>query len=112
MARKSIDSRMDRIFETLLPVGSMARREYLLPEALKVRLANHRRQSAAIIDRLEKAEPGASFAALCDGTLDTPEMPRALRVALGLVDPPQITADMSISEAARAWQGFVLDDTA
>ena len=110
MARKSIDSRMDRIYEALLPVGSMARREYELPDDLRVMLAKHRARTARIIDRAEKTEPGGAYAAMVDGTLQLPDMPATLRDALQLYDPPTITIDMSVREAADAWQRFAFGE--
>lgn len=110
MARKSIDSRMDRIYDALLPVGSMARREYELPEHLRDALAKHRARTARIIDRAEKTEPGGAYAAMLDGSLQLPDTPPVLRDALQLVDPPTITEDMSVSEAAEMWAQFALGE--
>ncbi|WP_390473858.1 hypothetical protein [Altererythrobacter sp. MTPC7] len=106
MSRRSIDSRMDRIVDRLLPPGSMARREYRLPDAMKAALAIHRQESARIIARFEK--PGSWYEAHLenDPTAAIPEMPRQLREALGLVDPPVITDRHTDNDAAAAWDRF------
>lgn len=106
MSRKSIDSRMDRIYEALLPVGSMARREYEMPDDLRRLLAKHRSRTVAIIDRAENAKPGGTYAAIIEGKLELPEMPQVLQEALGLSDVPVITECMSIAEAAELWQKY------
>ncbi|MXO46868.1 hypothetical protein GRI69_01155 [Erythrobacter vulgaris] len=108
MARKSIDSRMDRIYGALLPIGSMARREYELPDDLRDMLAKHRTRTAAIIDRAENTEPGGAYAAMLEGTLRLPEMPAVLRDALQLSDPPVVTEDMSVREVADVWMEFAV----
>ena len=107
MARKSIDSRMDRILEALLPPGSMARREYELPEHLKATLDYHRSRSDQIISRAGNV-PGEAYAAFLDGTLHLPRMPYVLHGALGLSDPPWLSGAMGTDEVARLWQTFAL----
>lgn len=89
--------------DALLPLGSMERREYDLPEHLKEALAYHRSKLVQINHRLEKHEPGAAFAALIDGTLHRPTMPKVLRDALGLSNAPILTTDMTTAEANGAW---------
>ena len=108
MARKSLDSRLDRLMDTLLPPGSMAAREYYLPSHLQEALRIHRTKVDSIIRGLENERPGASYEALLSNTLDVPEMPATLRTALGLVDPPVVTEDMTVSEAAALWAEYAL----
>lgn len=105
--RRSLDSRMDRLFDLLLPAGSMQRAEYMLPEQLKAALRIHRTKTDTLIRGLE-TEPGAAFAAMADGTLELPAMPPMLRTALALSDPPTITTDMTTSEAAATWADYAL----
>lgn len=101
--RKSIDSRMDRIVDRLLPPGSMERREYFLTPDMKASLAQYRQSVGAAIDNTEDAG-----AALLDGTLQIPDMPYALKRALGLSDDaPIISEDMSVNDAARLYADFV-----
>lgn len=96
--------------DSLLPPGSMAHREYYLPDHLRGALQIHQTKTDGIISRLEKQEPGASYAALLDGNLDLPTMPKSLRDALGLVDAPVITDDMDTTDAAQAWADFANGD--
>lgn len=110
MARKSLDSRLDRLMDALLPPGSMAAREYYLPSHLQEALRIHRTKVDSIIRGLENERPSASYEAMMSNTLDVPEMPRALRDALGLVDAPVVTEDMTTAEAADLWQRFAFGD--
>ena len=111
MARKSLESRMTKVMETLLPVGSMQRREYLLSGDLRALLDEHRTRTAAIISRYENQEPGGWYAAFVAGDPDAalPDMPPVLRRALHLSDPPSVTGDMSASEAALAWTRYAME---
>ncbi len=83
-------------------------REYNLSPEHAAALARHRRQTDREISRLEKIAPGSSYQALLAGTLDVPQMPVALRTALGLVDAPTITEDMDTGQAAALWSEFAL----
>ena len=106
MSRRSIDSRMDRIVDKLLPPGSMERREHFLPPDLREALQTHRTRVSGIIARAEKSEPDGAAGALLDGTLQLPAMPSVLRDALGLVDPPSITEHTSSNEASEIYNRF------
>lgn len=108
MVRVSLDRRIGRIWDEVCPPGSMLRREHELSPEHAATLAKHRRQTDREISRLEKIALGASFEAMLSNTLDTPQMPVALRDALGLVDPATITDDMSVTDAAQAWADFAL----
>ena len=108
--RRSLDSRMDRIYEALLPTGSMARREYELRDDLRALLAKHRARTTDIIRRAEKSEPDGAYAAMLDGSLQLPAMLAALRDALALSDAPTVTQDMDAGEAADLWQTFAQGD--
>lgn len=112
MARKGLESRMQRLMDALLPVGSMERAEYFLHPEHRAALDNHRQTTARIIDRLENSAPGSWFAACLDNDPDAqvPTMPYALRKALKLPEPPVVTPDTSADEAARLWQRFALGD--
>lgn len=110
MVRVSLDRRIGRIWDEVCPPNSMERRERNLSPEHAAALAKHRRQTSREISRLEKIAPGASYAALLDGRLDVPEMPVALRTALGLSDPPTITTDTTLSEAAAMWTAYALGD--
>ena len=106
MARKSIESRMSRIVDRLLPPGSIERRLWDCPELAEAwRL--HQAKTAAIIDRMVKIRgEGSAFEALCEGELIFPPMPEDLAAALGLPPAPRFTADMSVAECARLWDAF------
>ena len=108
MARKSLDSRLDRLMDALLPPGSLQHREYHLPPEHAAALAKHRRQTDREISRLEKIAPGASYEAMMSNTLDAPQMPRVLRDALGLVDAPVVTEEHTVFDAAQAWSDYAL----
>jgi hypothetical protein len=112
MSRRSIDTRMDRIFDRLLPHGSQERREYFLPDHLRGALAYHRERTAAFISAAEKTypEPGAIYGAMLDGTLELPVMPKVLRDALDLPEPPSLTTDMSETEIADLYRQFAHGD--
>ena len=110
MARKSLDSRLDRLMDALLPVGSMARREYELSPEMRRALQIHRTRTTSIIRREENAKPGEAYEAMLEGTLQLPEMPQTLRDALQLSDLPVITADHSADQAATAWCEFARGD--
>ena len=106
--RRSLDNRMSAVMDRLLPPGSLQHREYNLSPEHAAALAKHRRQTDREISRLEKIAPGASYEAMMSNTLDVPQMPRALRDALQLVDAPTITEDMSVADAAQAWADYAL----
>lgn len=106
MSRKSIDSRMDRIMDALLPRGSFARREHDLPDHLRAVLAEWRRKDAAIITRLEKQHGPGWFRLVLDGDVTFPPMPRGLSDVLGLVDPPRITEAHTTAKAAEIYHAF------
>ncbi len=110
MARKSLDARMDRLMDKLLPPGSMERREYFLPDDMREALEIHRRKTAAIISRVKTYGSGEPYRRLAEGELDLPDMPSALREALSIVEPPKITDDMTASEVAAAWSSYAFGD--
>ena len=111
MPRKSIDSRLDRLFAKLLPPGSRERAEYYLPDDLSVLLANHRAKTARIIDRAKiLGGPGHSYELLLAGRLDTPPMPAAVAEALDLPEHTTIITDHSVADAARFYAQFALGD--
>ncbi|WP_394270639.1 hypothetical protein [Qipengyuania sp.] len=110
MSRKSIDSRMDRIVDVLLPPGSMARREHDLPPEMRGALDQWRREQAAIISRAEKEHGPDWYGLTIDDELEFPPMPTVLKDALGLIDPPVITESMTADEAARLWNDYCHGD--
>ena len=111
MARKSLESRMDRVMDALLAPGSFARREYDLPDHLRAALAQYRENQAAIISRAEKEHGSDWIELLFNGALETVRMPTVLRDGLGLADPPVITEDMTDAEAADLWHRFAQGDS-
>lgn len=106
MARKSIESRLDRILDRLLRPGSFERREHDLPDHLRAVLTEWRERTDRIISG-QKIEHGESWYPLfAAGELETPPMPRVLSDALGLNDPPVITENMTLAEAAQVYSDF------
>ena len=112
MARRSIDSRMDRILNHILPPGSFERRVHELPPEMKQALELYQTKTSGIISAVEKRDPtpGAFYARLIDGDASLPAMPPELRQALGLVDPPEIHEGMSLSEIAAVYRTLVEGD--
>lgn len=106
MSRKSLGSRMDRIMDALLPRGSFARRQYDLPDHLRAVLAEWREETASIIARLENQFGPGWFRLVLADEIAPPPMPRVLSDALGLVDPPTLTVDMTTAECAEAYHQF------
>jgi len=106
MARKSIESRLDRIMDALLPRGSFARRQYDLPDHLRAVLGEWREETAAITAGLEKKFGPGWFRLTLADSVAPPPMPSALSDALGLVDPPTLTVDMTTAECAEAYHQF------
>lgn len=111
MARRSIDSRMDRILNRILPPGSIERREYELPADLREALQLHRSKASAIISAIEKRDgPGAAYERLINGDLSLPAMPVQLRQALAIPDAPKIYEGMTTSEAAEVYTRLIDGD--
>jgi hypothetical protein len=108
VARRSIDSRMDRILNRILPPGSIERAEYELPEDMKQALRLHRSKASAIISGVVNRDgPGAAYARLLEGDLILPALPVQLREALGLVEMPAVTEDMTAAEAGEIYQRMI-----
>lgn len=111
MARRSVDSRMDRILAKLLPPGTRAWREWHLSDDMKEALLSYETKVASIISEIEKRDgPGGSYAKLIAGDLTLPMMPQSLRLALGLVDPPEITEAMTLTEIGDVYRTLVEGD--
>jgi hypothetical protein len=107
MARRSIESRMDRLVDKLLPPRSIERKLWDNPE-LRARVELHHSKVERIILRVvERDGPGSAFARLADNDLTLPQMPKDLREALRLPDPPIITVDMTTDEASAAYLAFM-----
>lgn len=112
MARRSVDRRLDKLLDTILPPGSHERRVHELPDDLRASLELHQAKTSEIFLRLENIDPtpGAAYARLLDGDLVLPMMPPELRSALGLVDPPVLLESMGTSEIADVYQRFIEGD--
>lgn len=110
MARKSVESRLDRIMDVLLPPGSYERREHDLSPEMRGALDQWRQKQAAIIARTEKEHGPDWITLLFDGELEFPPMPSALRDALALPVPPTIADQHTEVEAAALWNTFCQGD--
>lgn len=112
MARRSVDRRLDRLLDALLPPGSFERRKHDLSDELRAALQLYEEESTAIFFRVRKSDPtpGAAYGRLLDGDLIMPTMPPELRDALGLVDPPEVTEAMTLEEVAAIWQNMLEGD--
>ena len=111
MARRSVDRRLDKLLDAILPPGSHERRVHELPDDLREALRLHQAKTSGIISHVENIDPtpGAFYARLIDGDATLPQMPQALRLALGIADAPEITEAMTLSEIAAAYTALIED---
>ena len=105
MSRVSIERRMERVRDAVLPPNSLAWRIDRLPDELKQLHQLWREHCTAINSQTEK-QGGNRYEQLLEGHDVTPPMPNAVHRALwprgeGRRD---ITRDMTVDEAARAYE--------
>ena len=113
MSRVSLGRRIDRLRDTILPPGSLAWRVDRLDDDLA---ALHRTWHKDVSDIISRAQneggPGAAYAALLDGKLDLPTMPRSVEQALwpdGRSDG-SLPADISLGAASRRYADLIDGD--
>lgn len=82
MSRISINRRLDRVREALLPSGSLAWRVDRLPDDLKRAYLIWRERADAIIHAAEKRGGGTLYAMILAGDHAAPPMPIAVERAL------------------------------
>ena len=105
MSRVSIERRMERLRDAVLPPNSMAWRIDRLPDHLKREYLLFRNRCDALISKNEK-QGGNRYEQLLAGHDVPPPMPIAVHRALwpsgeGRRD---ITRDMTVAEAARVYE--------
>jgi len=108
MSRVSIERRMERARDVLLPPGSLEWRIDRLPDDLKRAHRTWSERCAAITSASEKRGYNI-YELLLAGDDITPPMPFAVHHALWPDDEQRvrITADMSVKEAAEVWQAML-----
>lgn len=99
MSRVSLWNRIERLRNHLLVPGSLEHRLENVSDAERESFKSWQRDSADIISRHE-TEPGASYAAMIEGGLDLPKLPRALELKVW----PEMAAVYAESDPARAYQ--------
>lgn len=109
MSRVSINRRLDRIREVLLPPGSLEWRIDRLPENLKQAHLLWRERCDAITFTSEKHGDGALYEMMLAGDDVTPPMPFAVERALwpGGKSEHRITTDMPLREIADAYTAML-----
>ena len=105
MSRVSIERRMERVRDAVLPPNSLAWRIDRLPAELKQLHQLWREHCAAINSQNEK-QGGNRYEQLLAGHDVTPQMPIAVHRALWPDDEgrAQITANMSVADAALMYE--------
>ena len=109
MARRSVDRRLDKLLDAILPPGSHERRVHELSDDLRDLLRSHQAKTDAIFLRLENIDstPGAAYARLLAGDLVLPMMPVQLRQALALPDAPVLTESMTLAEIGDVYRQLI-----
>ena len=98
--RVSLNRRLDRVLDRLLPPGSTERILRDLPDETKATYARWRARCDAVAARYAD-RPGAYYMALLDG-LALPPVPPCL--AHLFPSPPTITLDITAEQAADIYQ--------
>lgn len=99
--RISLNRRMDRLLDRLLPVGSVRRRLRETPPDMKLAYAQHRQAVESWHRRYTGFHAGAAYEAMLDG-YGPPEMPTQLVTALW-PNRRKITADTTLADAAEIY---------
>lgn len=108
MSRVSISRRLDAIRDAAERIDPIALRIHRMPDALRMRYDLWRTECDRIQNEIEREHgSGASYAAYLEGTFVTPEPPREVAKALGLVVAPVLTDSMSLAEVAEVYLAMV-----
>ena len=108
MSKIGLSARLAAILDTAERINPMAARVHRLPPALRIRYDNWRSECDRLHDEIEREhESGASYAAYLDGKFATPEPPRAVAGALGLLAVPVLLESMTLREVAAIYAVMV-----
>jgi hypothetical protein len=107
MSRVSLSRRLDAIRNAAERIDPQAARVFRMQPAVRMRYDLWRREIDRMHDEIEREHgPGASYAAYLDGTLATPDPPRAVAEALGAAAMPVLTVEMSTREVAEVYADY------
>lgn len=110
MSRVSLNSRLRAILDAAERIDPRAAKVHRLSPALRLRYDAWRAECEAIHARYEReGGPAAAYEAMLAGTLVTPDPPRDVAKALGIVDAPQLPETMSETELAVIWARQISD---
>ena len=108
MSKIGLTARISALFDAAERADPFAARLHRLPPALRMRFELWRNECDRIHEQYEReGGPGASYAAMLDGTLVTPEPSRALAKALGFDSAPVLLETMTLREVADAWAAMI-----
>lgn len=108
MSRVSLSRRLDAIRNAAERIDPQASRVFRMPPALRMRYDLWRAECDRMHDEIERVHgPGASYVAYLDGTFATPDPPRAVAEALGVIDMPVLLESMSLVEVAATYAAMV-----
>lgn len=108
MSRVSIERRIQRVRDAVLPPNSLAWRIDRLPDHLKREHQLFRNRCDALISE-DKKQGGNRYEMLLNGNDSTPRMPIAVHRALWPYFDRRrdITRDMTVDEAARVYESML-----
>lgn len=105
MSRVSINRRLEALREAAERIDPRALAVHRLSPALRLRYENWRAECQRLHSEAEReGGPGASYAAMIEGTLTMPAPPRAVADALGLKPGPVVPAGASEREVAEIYR--------
>lgn len=107
MSQLSLNRRLDRLLDAVLPPGSRERALHDLPDGLRAQLAEHEARCERATRHYEMVHgEGSAFVDSLDGVVTAPPMPDHLARALGIPPAPVITTDMSAGQASEVYRTF------
>lgn len=110
MSRMSLNRRLDALRSAAERIDPRALAVHRLSPALRLRYDLWRAECQRIHGKIEReGGPGASYAAMIEGTLTMPAPPRAVADALGLKPGPVVPAGASEREVAEIYRAMIDD---